>query len=211
MSRGLGDVYIREAYDAGLQHFGESRVEEGSQKADTARLAGLNSIQWHMIGSIQSRKAREVPGHFNWVHSLDRIKIAQRLSQQAVEDGVMLKVLLQVNLSGEQSKSGFDLAGWHGQDDHPGWPEFDEAIETLAKLPGLDLCGLMTIPPFTDDAEDTRSIFAAMRALRETLQAQRSDLTWQHLSMGMSHDYEVAIEEGATIIRVGTAIFGPRV
>lgn len=185
---------VREAVAAGQRAFGENYVQEGADKARA--LQGLD-LEWHFIGPLQSNKTQEVADWFDWVHAIDRLKIAQRLSAQRDVHRPPLQVCLQVNVSGEASKSGVAP---------------DEALDLARKvsaLPRLKLRGLMCIPEPTDDQVLLHSRFALLRALRDELNA-RLGLDMDTLSMGMSHDLEAAIAEGATIVRVGTAIFGAR-
>ena len=205
---------IEETAAAGQVDFGENRVEELWQKAEAAAASGLDTIRWHAIGTIQSRKAKlalgppavqSPPGNdaICLIHAVDRPKIAQRLSRLAAENNRTLDVLLEVNVSGEVTKQGFSPAG------------LVDALPALLDLPALRFCGLMTMAPYVDDAEEVRPLFRQLRCLLQELQhtfppAQFPQATWQHLSMGMTSDFEVAIEEGATIVRVGTAIFGHR-
>ncbi|WP_022959124.1 YggS family pyridoxal phosphate-dependent enzyme [Spongiibacter tropicus] len=183
------------ALDAGLTQIGENYLQEAVDKQ--AALQGRNAC-WHFIGPIQSNKTREIASHFDWVHSIDREKIARRLSEQRPEGKPPLKICLQVNISREDSKSGV----------------LPEDALTLAKqitaLPALQLRGLMAIPAVSDDPAEQRAAFAALRALRDTLQQALPDQTLDTLSMGMSGDMDAAIAEGSTLIRIGTALFGPR-
>lgn len=183
------------ALDAGLTQIGENYLQEAVDKQ--AALQGRNAC-WHFIGPIQSNKTREIASHFDWVHSVDREKIARRLSEQRPEGKPPLKICLQVNISREDSKSGV----------------LPEDALTLAKqitaLPALQLRGLMAIPAASDDLAEQRAAFAALRALRDTLQQALPDQTLDTLSMGMSGDMDAAIAEGSTLIRIGTALFGPR-
>ncbi|WP_289083405.1 YggS family pyridoxal phosphate-dependent enzyme [uncultured Spongiibacter sp.] len=183
------------ALDAGLTQIGENYLQEAVDKQ--AALQGRNAC-WHFIGPIQSNKTREIASHFDWVHSVDREKIARRLSEQRPEGKPPLKICLQVNISREDSKSGV----------------LPEDALTLAKqitaLPALQLRGLMAIPAASDDPAEQRAAFAALRALRDTLQQALPDQTLDTLSMGMSGDMNAAIAEGSTLIRIGTALFGPR-
>ncbi len=200
---------IRDAYEAGARHFGENRVREGVGKINTLQPYLTDpEPTWHMIGHIQSRKAKLVVGHYDYVHSIDRLKIAHRLSRYVQEEKRTIPVLLECNVSGEGSKYGFDLHGW--EQDEQKRERFFEAVKQILDLPGLSIEGLMTMPPFLDDPEDVRPFFASLRGLRDALRAHFSDHSWPHLSMGMTNDFEVAVEEGATIVRVGRAIFGPR-
>ncbi|MCX8018240.1 MAG: YggS family pyridoxal phosphate-dependent enzyme, partial [Rhodocyclaceae bacterium] len=185
---------LREAAAAGQTAFGESYVQEAIPKQ--AALADL-ALEWHFIGPLQSNKTRPVAEGFAWVHSVDRLKIAERLAAQRPASLPPLNVCLQVNVSGEATKSGCP-------------PEAAPALaRAVASLPGLSLRGLMTIPEPTEDMTQARQRFASLRALFEALKAE--GLTLDTLSMGMSDDLEAAIMEGATIVRVGTAIFGERV
>lgn len=185
---------IRQAFAAGQHDFGENYLQEALDKMDT--LAGL-PLCWHFIGPIQSNKTRDIATRFDWVHSVDRERIARRLSEQRPADLEPLKVLLQVNISGEASKSGVAPE------------ELANLAAAVAVLPGLKLCGLMAIPAPEADFEQQRQTFRrladAAAALRDLGHAQ-----CRELSMGMSADFEAAIAEGATIVRIGSDIFGPR-
>lgn len=198
---------ILAAVAAGVQHFGENRVEEAQEKIPLVQQAEPGSLFWHMIGHIQSRKAKYVPGMFDVVHSVDSVKIAERLSQQAEQAGTVLQALVQVNVSGEETKGGFAAYQWHK--DTEVFARLESAIETIVALPGLRIVGLMTMAPFVADSEQVRPVFASTFALREAL-VSSLQLALPHLSMGMTDDYPVAIEEGATMVRIGRAIFGER-
>ncbi|MEZ4833443.1 MAG: YggS family pyridoxal phosphate-dependent enzyme [Caldilineaceae bacterium] len=194
---------IVEALGAGQLDFGENRIEELWEKVDEAGARGISTIRWHMIGSIQSRKAKDCVGPFALIHSVDRDKIAQRLSRAAVDADRTMTILFEVNVSGEESKHGFTPEG------------LVAALPALLQLPNLRFDGLMTMAPFVDDPEETRPVFRRLRQLLEKLRQEfpterYPHATWTHLSMGMSNDFEVAIEEGATLVRIGTAIFGKR-
>ncbi|PZR18943.1 MAG: YggS family pyridoxal phosphate-dependent enzyme, partial [Azospira oryzae] len=185
-----------EAAAAGQRAFGENYVQEGCDKIDQLRAAGHSDLEWHFIGPLQSNKTRPVAERFDWVHSIDRLKIAQRLSEQRPADLPPLQVCVQVNISGEASKSGCDL------------DQAAELCRAVAALPNLTLRGLMAIPaPATDEAAQ-REPCRRLRQFYEQLRAE--GLALDTLSMGMSHDLEAAVAEGATIVRVGTAIFGAR-
>ncbi len=184
---------VREAASAGQHAFGENYVQEGVAKVEA--LADLK-LEWHFIGPLQSNKTRPVANSFAWVHSIDRLKIAQRLSEQRDVFLPPLQVCIQVNVSGEESKSGVSPA------------ELPDLAKTVAELPRLKLRGLMTIPEPTSDVALQRSRFAMLRQLMDGLRADGLDL--DTLSMGMSDDLEAAIAEGSTMVRVGTAIFGAR-
>jgi PLP dependent protein len=184
---------VREAFDAGQRAFGENYVQEALAKIE--RLSDLQ-IEWHLIGPLQSNKTRVVAEAFDWVHSVDRLKIAQRLSEQRPPQLPPLNICLQVNISGEASKSGLVPA------------EVGEVAQAVARLPRVRLRGLMAIP---EPAGDFAAQRVPHRALRELFDAlRREGLALDTLSMGMSADLEAAIAEGATLVRVGTAIFGAR-
>jgi pyridoxal phosphate enzyme (YggS family) len=197
------------AYQAGLLHFGENRVEEAATKipAVHADISG-HPLTWHMVGHVQSRKARAVVAHFDCVHSVDRLKIAQRLSRFAQEAGRTLPVLLECNVSGEEAKSGFDLPGW--QRDQARRAAFFTTVEQILALPALAVQGLMTMAPLVADPEMVRPVFASLCGLLDALRKRFPVQDWRHLSMGMTDDFEVAIEEGATMVRIGRAVFGSR-
>jgi pyridoxal phosphate enzyme (YggS family) len=188
---------IEAAAAAGQREFGENRLEELWTKVEAARAAHLD-VAWHFIGTVQSRKSEAAVGPWALIHSVDRAKIAQRLSRDAAAAGQVLRVLLEVNVSGEESKHGFAPA------------ELLAAAPELAALPGIRIEGLMTMAPLVDDPEAARPVFRALRELRDELALHCPQAEWRHLSMGMTNDFEVAIEEGATIVRVGSAIFGTR-
>ncbi|WP_153159719.1 YggS family pyridoxal phosphate-dependent enzyme [Zoogloea sp. 1C4] len=184
---------VREAAAAGQHAFGENYVQEGVAKVEALADLGL---EWHFIGPLQSNKTRPVANSFAWVHSIDRLKIAQRLSEQRDVFLPPLQVCIQVNVSGEESKSGVSPT------------ELPELARAVAALPRLKLRGLMTIPEPTSDVALQRERFATLRRLMAQLRADELDL--DTLSMGMSDDLEAAIAEGSTMVRVGTAIFGSR-
>jgi PLP dependent protein len=187
---------IREAYEAGLRHFGENRVQEWEGKH--ASVAELDAI-FHLIGHLQSNKAARAVKIFDSVDSVDDFPLAQRLEKARVEWKAerKLRVLIEVHIGGEEAKSGVTIE------------ELTSLGEKIAGLPGVELAGLMCIPPFTENIEGARPFFRQLRELRDDL-AKKSGMRLPVLSMGMSHDFEVAIEEGATEVRVGTAIFGAR-
>ncbi len=195
---------IQAAYELGLRHFGENRV--GEAEAKVGHLPG--DITWHMIGHIQSRKAKLVTPLFNVVHSVDRAKIARRLDRYSKERPTPLPILLECNVSGEASKYGFDADRW--PEDEPQRAHLLAAIEEILALPHVEVQGLMTMAPIVADAEQARPVFSRLRRLRDELAARFPQAGWRHLSMGMTDDFEIAIEEGATMIRVGRAIFDPQ-
>ena len=197
------------AYQAGLLHFGENRVEEAGTKIPAVHaVIPDDPPTWHMVGHVQSRKARAVVAHFDCVHSVDRLKVARRLSRFAQEAGRTLPVLLECNVSGEEAKFGFALPGW--QRDAARRNAFFAAVEQILALPALAVHGLMTMAPLVADPEEVRPVFASLRGLLDTLRERFPAQDWRHLSMGMTDDFEVAIEEGATMVRIGRAVFGPR-
>jgi pyridoxal phosphate enzyme (YggS family) len=188
---------ISQAATAGQSKFGENRVQEAEGKI--LYFGEQSGFEWHLVGHLQSNKSRRAAELFDVIHSLDSVRLAAKLNQACLDIGKRLSVLLQVDFGKEESKSGAD----------PG--QVRDIIEEVSGLKGLRMDGLMTIPPFFEDPGQARSYFARLRALKESLESEQPGcLGLQHLSMGMSHDFEVAIGEGATIIRVGTSIFGKR-
>jgi pyridoxal phosphate enzyme (YggS family) len=188
---------VREAFEAGQRDFGENKVQEAEGKVqdlDALREAGL---RWHLVGHLQSNKARKAAPLFDLVHSLDGVDLGRRLAQAAAEAGRTVEALVQVDLAGESTKHGVPESA------------LSSTLEALRAIPSLGVRGLMILPPYEEDPEVTRAFFRRLRELRDG--AEREGLlAGRELSMGMSHDFEVAIEEGATIVRVGTAIFGER-
>ena len=184
---------VREACEAGQRRFAESYVQEALYKMGALRDL---DIEWHYIGPIQSNKTRPIAEHYAWVHGIDRLKIAERLSAQRPADMPPLQVCIEVNISGEASKSGVSPN------------EVAAMAQTVAALPNLRLRGLMTIPAPSEDVAEQRAAFARLRGIFDQLNERGLQL--DTLSMGMSHDFKSAIQEGATIVRVGTAIFGTR-
>jgi hypothetical protein len=188
---------ISRAAEEGLLRFGENRVQEAEGKILFFRENA--GFEWHLIGHLQTNKARLAAGLFDVIHSLDSVRLAEKLNQASLDLGKRLSVLLQVDLGGEETKHGAD----------PG--HLPEIVEEVSRFEGLQLDGLMTLPPYFEDPENARPYFAQLRELRDKLEGgQPGCLGRNHLSMGMSHDFEVAIQEGATIVRVGTSIFGSR-
>lgn len=184
---------IRRAYAAGLRHFGENYVQEAVAKMD--ELADLD-IEWHFIGGIQSNKTRIIAERFQWVHTVDRARIAERLNDQRPAHAPRLDTFIQVNLANEPQKSGVSI------------DELPELARFVSRLPRLTLRGLMFIPTVAESESRSARAFARLRELRDVL--TRSGIALDSLSMGMSADFEVAIEEGATCVRIGSALFGPR-
>ena len=190
---------IYEAYGAGLRTFGENRVQEFAGKAQAVR--DLNAAEWHMIGHLQTNKAAKTAELFRAVDSVDSLKLAQKLDAAARTLGRKLDVLVEINGGGEAAKSGVP----------PDSRELEELLIAAPRLEALAFRGLMTVPPFTDDPQGARPYFRKLRELRDTIAARKLPaVAMDQLSMGMSHDFEVAIEEGSTCVRVGTAIFGQR-
>lgn len=187
---------IQQAVDAGARDLGENRVQEALDKVDKVK---ADNLRWHLIGHLQSNKARAAARAFDMIHSVDSADLARRLDRIAGEEERRLSILIQVDLAGEAAKSGADERA------------LPEIVEALDAAEHLDLRGLMTLPPFFESPEQTRPYFRRLRELIEGLNEGRPrERRLSELSMGMSHDFEVAIEEGATMVRVGTAIFGAR-
>ena len=188
VTKTIGIPAIEAAFNAGIRNFGENRVQEAQPKIE--QLASLRpSLIWHMVGHLQTNKAKTAMDIFDIIHSVDSLRLAETLSQRSQSK---LPVLIEVNVSGEATKSGFLL------------PEADEAVKRIGRLPNIEVEGLMTIAPWGSDAEEVRPIFRRLRQLGDALGLR-------HLSMGMTDDFEVAIEEGATLVRIGRAIFGERI
>jgi pyridoxal phosphate enzyme (YggS family) len=193
---------VQAAIEAGATILGENYPEEGVMKIQS--LAAQSGVEWHMIGHVQSRKARLVADHFALLHSLDSLKLAQRLDRFAAEGGRVLPVLLEFNVGGEESKSGWVAS------DASAWDLLLPEIQSVVDLHNLRVHGLMTMPPLETDPEEARRFFQSLRRLRDHLAAAFPQADWHELSMGTSADYPVAVEEGATLVRVGTAIVGAR-
>jgi hypothetical protein len=190
---------IREAYEAGQRLFGENRVQDFAAK--TSALQDLHAAEWHMIGHLQTNKAAKTVELFRAVDSVDSLKLAEKLDAAARTLGRKLDVLIEINVGGETAKSGVA----------PDSPALNELLLSAPRLEALAFRGLMTVPPFTDDPGGARPYLRKLRELRDTIAARGlTNVAMDQLSMGMSHDFEVAIEEGSTCVRVGTAIFGER-
>jgi PLP dependent protein len=186
---------VKIAYNLGVRDFGENRVQDALPKIGEFR---PRDVRWHMLGHLQSNKANKVAGAFDMVQSVDSLQLAQTLSRHAAEHGRRLPLLLQVNIAGEKSKEGMTPAA------------APQLARQIAALPALEVQGLMTIAPLVDNPEEARAVFRGLRSLLEGLRHELPDCPWRHLSMGMTDDYVVAIEEGATLVRIGRAIFGER-
>lgn len=190
---------IREAYNAGLRTFGENRVQEFATKTDALR--DLQDAEWHMIGHLQTNKATKAAEIFAQVDSVDSLRLAQKLNAAAAELGDKLPILIEINIAAEAAKSGLD----------PDSAGLEELLKAAPELSSLEIRGLMTVPPYNEDPEQSRPYFRKMRSLFEQIANRKFPAVHMEiLSMGMSHDFEIAIEEGATCIRLGTAIFGER-
>jgi pyridoxal phosphate enzyme (YggS family) len=190
---------IRQVYAAGIRVFGENRVQEFAEKS--AALADLHEAEWHLIGHLQSNKAKKATELFSGIDSVDSLRLAERLNQAAEQAGKKLEVLIEIKTGEEESKAGIPLAD----------PELERLLRAAPELEHLQIRGLMTVPPFTEDPEGARQYFRALRDLRDTIAARNLPAVQMDvLSMGMSHDFEIAIEESSTCVRVGTAIFGTR-
>jgi PLP dependent protein len=197
VTKTVGVDAIAAAWRLGLRDFGENRVQEARQK-----ILALESIpaRWHLIGRLQSNKAGRAAELFQMIHSVDSVDLAMHLSRQLLARNATMPVLLEVNIAGEGSKAGFSAGG----------DDLLQAAPAIAALPGIDVQGLMTVAPPAEDPESVRRYFTALRLLLERVTTDSPGASWRHLSMGMSDDFEVAIEEGATMVRVGRAIFGER-
>lgn len=193
---------IKDVLDAGAKNLGENYLEEATPKIFA--LSSYADIEWHMIGHVQSRKARSVSEHFPWIHSLDSLKLANRLNRFAIELKRELSVLLEINISGEDTKFGFPAS------DQRDRQILVEALQTVLSLSNVKVQGLMAMPPFLPNPEEVRPYFQRLRQLQEFLMGIFPSSNWDELSMGMSADFEVAIQEGATMVRIGQAILGPR-
>ena len=199
VSKTIPPERIREAYQAGLRLFGENRVQEFSDKSDFT--SDLHGAQWHLIGHLQSNKAARAAELFHAIDSVDSLRLAERLHAAASKLNKTLSVLIEVNVGGEAAKSGVA----------PVSNEMESILRAAPQLPSLKVVGLMTVPPLGPSPEDARPYFRMLRELRDEIAARKlPNVSMDELSMGMSHDFETAIEEGATCVRIGTAIFGAR-
>jgi len=197
ISKTFPKEFVARAAETGITMFGENRVQEAEDKIPY--LAGIPGLKWHLVGHLQTNKAKRAAELFDVIHSVDSVKLASRLNQSSLGVGKTLSVLLQVDLGGEETKFGAEPA------------QVREIISAMPDFDNLRLDGLMTIPPFLEDPEKVRPYFARLREMRDELESENPGcLGMKHLSMGMSHDFEEAIQEGSTIVRIGTAIFGLR-
>ncbi len=193
VTKGCAPQLVLSAYRAGCRNFGESRLPEAILKIE----ATPQDAQWHLIGTLQKNKVRKAIGMFALIHSVDSLELAAKISDVSLEMGKKTAILLQANMSGESSKHGLSSQAWKNV--------FGKCLD----LPGIEIRGLMTMAPLTDNEEEITRCFSGLRILREELQNMaKNRATLQHLSMGMSHDYRIAIREGATLLRIGTSIFG---
>ena len=191
--------HIRGAYAAGLRVFGENRVQEFAGKADALR--DLPDVEWHLIGHLQTNKAAKATELFDAVDSVDSVRMAEKLNALAESAGKILSILIEINVGGEKAKSGVA----------PNSNELEQLLQGGPRWENLKIQGLMTVPPYTENPDDSRQYFRQLRQIRDSIAARNlPQVGTAVLSMGMSHDFEVAIEEGATCVRVGTAIFGER-
>jgi len=186
---------ILQAYEAGIRYFGENKVQEGISKIEA--LKDIKDIHWHLIGGLQTNKAKYAVKYFEMIHSVDRKELSDELNKRAKKENKIMPVLIEVNVGEEETKYGVKPK------------DLFNLYEYCLTKENLDIQGLMCIPPYSENPEDSRKYFIMLRQLKEELE-NKFNKKLKHLSMGMSHDFEVAIEEGATIVRIGTAIFGER-
>ncbi len=199
VSKTVGPEVVLESYHLGQREFGENRVQEFRAKREAlSALGGMPGARWHLIGHLQSNKAKLAAELFDIIQSVDSAKLATSLDGYAEALGKRLPVLLEVDFSGEPGRGGFSPEG------------MDAVVEDLMALSHLEFQGLMTVAPLGLGAEDLRGVFRRLRLLRDRLAVRFPGMEWRHLSMGMSDDFEIAIEEGSTIVRIGRAIFGER-
>lgn len=186
---------LQEAYQTGIRDFGENKVQEMTEKYEVLP----KDIRWHMIGHLQRNKVKYLMGKTCLIHSVDSLRLAEEISRQSVNHGIISAILIEVNIANEESKFGTTRQ------------ESVELVQEISKLPGIQICGLMTIAPFVENPEENRKFFRQIKELSVDIEQKNIDnVTMKILSMGMTGDYEVAIEEGSTMVRVGTGIFGSR-
>ena len=196
VSKQVGIPQIEEARTAGATVFGENKIQEAGPKIDQI---GTEGISWHFIGHLQKNKVKFLDERFDLIHSVDGLELAEKIAKQCQSENRVQRVLLQVNVSGEEAKFGMTPA------------ELKDQLSSFGQLKGIQVQGLMTIPPQNPEAENSRQYFSALRVLRDKFQAMNIEgVELKELSMGMTNDYPIAVEEGATFVRVGTAIFGQR-
>ncbi|MBN2384666.1 YggS family pyridoxal phosphate-dependent enzyme [bacterium] len=196
VTKTVGLPEIVQAIECGLTNFGESRVKDALIKQDQLKIKQATPVNWHYIGHLQTNKVKNVIGRFSFIHSVDSVRCARAIQTEAQKSGCRQKILLEVNISAEQAKYGFKP------------DDLENGLEDILGLTALEICGLMTMAPFTEDMGLVRSCFKGLKELQSSLQAiYGPDLNLEHLSMGMTHDYGIAVEEGATMVRIGTALF----
>ncbi|HUR36169.1 MAG TPA: YggS family pyridoxal phosphate-dependent enzyme [Terriglobales bacterium] len=199
VTKTMGATPIRQAYEAGLRLFGENRVQEFTDKFES--ICDLPNVEWRLIGHLQSNKAAKAAGMFTAIDTIDSLRVAERVNAAAEKLGKIIPVLIEVNVGGEEAKAGVQ----------PVSSEFEQILRAAPSLEALRIRGLMTVPPMAHDPEEARPYFRMMAKVRDEIAARHlPGVSMEELSMGMSHDFEVAIEEGSTCVRVGTAIFGVR-
>ena len=195
VTKGVRVDRIREAIDAGAHNLGESRVQEAIPKISTLG----KTVSWHFIGHLQKNKVKYIVGEVDLIHSVDSIELSEEISRRAQKRGVVQDVLLEINISGEKGKFGVLPS------------EVSDTVKAITKFKDISLKGIMTVPPYSDNPEDSRPYFRRMREMRdEIVRTGLSPQDFRELSIGMSSDFEIGIEEGATLVRIGTAIFGQR-
>ncbi len=198
ISKGFEAARVKEAASHGVRRFGENRAREGLRKIEMLQRVGLD-LEWDYVGHLQSNKVKYVVGYYNLIHSLDSPSLVREIDKRSAKRGIVSSCLVQVNVSGEMSK--------HGVSEE----EASDLVGYAAGFDNLDIVGLMTIAPHVQDMEKTRPIFRRLRRLRDSIAAEEvPGTTMHHLSMGMTNDYPVAVEEGATLLRIGRGVFGPR-
>jgi PLP dependent protein len=202
VSKAQPEPVIRAAFDTGIRRFGENYPQEAEGKIE--HLADLAGIEWHMIGHLQSRKVAIIARCFDMIHSIDSLELAQKLDRALENEAKSLPALLEINVGGEESKFGWKVT------DEDSWHALLPELEQVVALRHLNVRGLMTMPPWSENPEESRVYFQRLRRLMKNLSSAMPEVNWQELSMGTSGDFEVAIQEGATIVRIGQAILGPR-
>jgi len=210
ITKTFGLEHVQTAYELGIRHFGENRVTEAAQKLPPARkwLVGREEPVWHMVGHLQRRKVGDALGLFDLIHSVDSLRLAERIDRLCQRVGRRpMSILLEANTSGETQKYGFRLH--RSPEDSAQWAEFLSTLERIVELPGVEVQGLMTMAPLVE-SESARPCFRKLRGIRDALGQVFPEMECSELSMGMTNDFEVAVEEGATMLRLGQAIFGPR-
>jgi len=199
VTKGVAVDRIRESFQCGVRLFGENRVQEFQTKREA--LGGMDAAEWHMIGHLQTNKATRAVELFDAIDSVDSVRLAEKIDFAAEQLGKKIPILIEINVGGEPAKSGIAL----------GSGELDNILSAAQGLRSIEICGLMAVPPYSDDPEQSRPYFRQMKQLFDNVSLQRSPgVRMKTLSIGMSHDFEIAVEEGSTCVRIGTAIFGER-